>query len=243
VDNFAQLLATVSGPAASPSIPHPTAADTDGMVPLVCLFLGAAPPVDPGLAAAATDGLSRAAECLDRGDRPGAAAHLAAHVKAHPEQVMVRAHLAELHFQLKQYRSAAAEFDRFVADAQPMTGPPHEHLTHCHIRLMAIAHIEGDSFAENLNRGIGLWLLVKEWDADPSRRDEGMAAATLKQAAETLREARADRPMDPRVNLYLAEVYVRLGQAGPARAAVRTARAGIPWLLTPAEAERLTGME
>jgi thioredoxin-like negative regulator of GroEL len=213
------------------------------MVTLVCLLVCAAPPADPGLAAAATDGLSRAADCLDRGDRTGAAAHLAAHVRAHPDQVMVRAYLAELLFQLKQYDAAAGEFDQFIADAQPMTGPPHKHLVHCHTRLMAIAETGGDAFAENLHRGIGMWLLVKEWDADPARRDEGMSAGTLKQAADALREAKADRPTDPRANLYLAEVYLRLGQSGPARAAVRAARAGLPWLLTPAEAERLAGME
>ena len=200
-------------------------------------------PADEGLAAAAADGLSRAADCLDRGDRAGAAAHLAAHAKAHPDQVMVRAYLAELLFQLKRPAEAAGEFERFVAAAQPMTGPPHKHLVHCHTRLMAIAGADGDVFREHLHRGIGLLLLVKEWDADPARRDGDMAAETLKKAADALREAKAERPTDARANLYLAEVYLRLGQPGAARSAARAARAGVPYGLTPAEAERLAEME
>lgn len=220
------------------------------MVPLVCLLAActtadARPPLaaDPALAAAAADGLSKAADCLDRGDQRGAAVHLAAHVRAHPDQVMVRAYLAELLFKMKRYDAAAGEFDRFIADAQPMTGPPHKHLTHCHTRLMAIAEAGRDVFSENLHRGIGLLLLVKEWDADPARRDEGMAASTLKQAADALREAAAERPTDPRANLYLADVYRRLGQPGPARAALRAVKAGVPCGLTPTEAERLIRME
>src|SRR2546423_283356 len=80
--HFAQLPAGVSPPPGSPSTARPAGADTPGMVPLVCLLVPCStadsrPPLaDPALAAAATDGLSKAADCLDRGDRPGAAAHL-----------------------------------------------------------------------------------------------------------------------------------------------------------------------
>ena len=203
----------------------------------------AAGPADAGLAAASADELSRAADCLDRGDRAAAAAHLAAHVRAHPDEVMVRAHLAEVLFRLGRAAEAAGEFERFVADAQPMTGPPRQHLVHCHTRLMAIAAARGDAYREALHRGIGLRLLVAEWDADPARRDEGMAGEALKKAADALREAREERPGDARANLYLAEVYARLGQPGPAREAARAARAGVPYGLTPAEADRLAAME
>jgi tetratricopeptide (TPR) repeat protein len=214
------------------------------MVPLACLLvLAAPPPADPVLAAAAADGLAKAADCLDRGDHAGAVPHLAAHARAYPDQVMTRAYLAELLFKLGRYDAAAGEFERFVAAAQPMTGPPHRHLVHCHTRLMAIAAATGDSFAEHLHRGIGLLLLVRQWDADPARRDEGAAAETLAKAAAALREAKAFRPTDPRANLYLADVYARLGQPGPAKAAARAAKAGVPFGLTPAEAEWLAGME
>jgi hypothetical protein len=154
---------------------------------------------------------------------------------------MVRAYLAELLFKLRRFDEAAGQFERFITAAQPMTGPPRAHLVHCHTRLMAIAEAKGDGYREHLHRGIGLLLLVREWDADPARHDEGMATSTLAQAAAALREARADRPADPRANLYLADVYARLGQPGPAKAAVRAAKAGVPVGLTPAEAERLAG--
>jgi thioredoxin-like negative regulator of GroEL len=210
------------------------------MIPLACLLILAAPPAaDPALAAAATDGLSRAADCLDRGDYVGAVPHLAAHVRAYPEQVMVRAYLAELLFKLRRFNEAAKEFERFIADAQPMTGPPKRHLVHCHTRLMTIAEAKGDVFTENLNRGIGLILLVQQWDADPQQRDEAMAAETAKKAADALRSALITRPTDARANLYLADVYLRLGQTGSAMTALRAAKAGIPLGLTPDEAERL----
>src|SRR5438045_3695670 len=42
------------------------------------------------------DPLTLAAECLEAGDESAACTHLEAHVRAHPEQIMFRAHLAEL---------------------------------------------------------------------------------------------------------------------------------------------------
>src|SRR5262245_34716943 len=84
----------------------------------------------------APDALALAAACLDRGDDAAAVGHLAEHVKLHPDEVMTRAMLAELLFRLGRYPAARAEFDRVVADAQPTTGPPHDHLVHCHTRLM-----------------------------------------------------------------------------------------------------------
>jgi cytochrome c-type biogenesis protein CcmH/NrfG len=91
-----------------------------------------------------------------------------------------------------------------------------------------------------LHRGIGLLLLVRKWDADPARRDEAAAERTLAKAAAALRTARDERPADPRANLYLADVYERLGQpsaASAARAAARTA--GPDAALTPGERDAL----
>ena len=81
------------------------------------MWVIAAPPGDPVLTAAATDHLARAAESLQRGDQLAAAGHLAKHVRSFPDQVMVRAHLAELLFREKQYAAATDQYERFIADA------------------------------------------------------------------------------------------------------------------------------
>ena len=207
-----------------------------------CVAPGARPPDEPITAKPtdAGDALTRAAECLDRGDDTGAVPHLRAYVKAHPDAVMVRAHLAELLFRAGKHAEARGQFERSVADAQLGSGPARGHLVHCHTRLMAIAEATDDAFHEHLHRGIGLVLLVNRWDADPDRQDEVVAEQTLAKAVAALRAARDERPADPRANLYLGEALDRLGQASAARAAYRAARAGLPDPeVTPAERERI----
>lgn len=191
----------------------------------------------------ARDDLTAAAEKLDRGDDAGALPHLQAHVAAHPDAVMIRAYLAELHLKLGHPADSRAEFERVIATAQfTPAGPARRHLVHCHTRLMEIADADGDPFAEHLHRGIGLFLLVKQWDADPDRRDDAAAEQTLAKAAVALRRARDEKPGDPRTNLYLADVYDRLGQPSAATAARRAAKAGLPdGTLTAWETERLRG--
>lgn len=173
------------------------------------------------------DSLAKAAECLDRGDEAAALPHLRAHVRAHPEAVAIRGHLAELLFRAGQAEEARDHFERYVADAQRLTGPAHERLVHCHTRLMVIAEDAGDTYAEPLHRGIGLVLLVKRWEND-ERRDEVAAEQTLAKAVTALRAAIAERPGDARAHLYLAEAYRRLGQPTAARTALRMAKAGLP---------------
>jgi tetratricopeptide (TPR) repeat protein len=204
--------------------------------------LGVPPAVDRSGGRAdesAPDALARAAACLDRGDDAAAAGHLAEHVKTHPDEVMTRAMLAELLFRLGRHPAARSEFDRVVADAQPTTGPAHDHLVHCHTRLMQIAEAADDPFEEHLHRGIAFLLLVERWDADPARHDGAMAEATLGKAVRALREAKTERPDDPRVNLYLADAYRQLGQPSASRAARTAAREKAPFDLTPVERTRL----
>ena len=192
--------------------------------------------------APAEDALTRAADCLDRGDEAGALPHLRAHLDAHPDALMIRAHLAELLLKHGNTAEARGHFEHFVADAQRATGPANAHLIHCHARLMAIAEESGDAYRESLHRGIGLVLLVRKWDADPDRRDETAAEQTLSKAAAALRTAAAERPGDPRAHLYLSEAYGRLGQPSAARAALRAARAGLPDpAVTPDERQRIAG--
>ena len=191
------------------------------------------------------DHLALAAERLDRGDDAAALPHLKAHVKAHPDAVMIRAYLAELHLKLGNAPAARTEFERVVADAQGAPpGPARRHLVHCHTRLMEIAQADDDAFAEHLHRGIGLLLLVQQWESDPERRDDVASEQTLSKAAAALRKAKDDRPADARVNLYLADVYDRLGSASAAKAARRAAKAALPdGSLTAWERERLRESE
>jgi hypothetical protein len=186
------------------------------------------------------DPLTLAAECLGRGDEPAACAHLETHVRRHPEQVMFRAHLADLLFRLGKPGEAKFHFERFVADAQPATGPPRAHLVHCHTRLMEIGQRTGDRFAELFHRGAGLLLLVEQQDAVPAVRDDGFREEVLCKAIRALAEAKELRPADPRVRLYLAEAYDRSGNRRGAEAARTAARSlTAPGALTPAEQRRL----
>jgi len=183
------------------------------------------------------DHLALAAQHLDRGEAPQAITHLTVHVRSHPREAMTRAYLAELLFQSQRHAEAAVEFEAFIAQAQRMTGKPHDHLVHCHTRLMGVAAASGDDYREHLHRGIGLWRLVLRWDAD--RADTASSIDTLRQAHDALTEAAQRRPHDARVCLYLAEVATRLNQSERAAAAWRKAKAQPPLGLTPAEQERL----
>jgi tetratricopeptide (TPR) repeat protein len=207
------------------------------------LFVGVAAADEP-VAAVTVDSLTRAAECLDRGDNAGALPHLRAHVRAHPGAVMIRAHLAEVLYRLGKADEARTQFERVVADAQPLSGGARKLLVHWHTRIMEIAQAANDDYAENLNRGIGLVLLVRRWDAEPGRRDEAAAERTLVKALAALRAAREARPDDARANLYIADALERLGQVSAARAARHAARAALPDAsVTDTERERMeTGL-
>lgn len=179
-------------------------------------------------AAIEVDHLGRAAELLDAGDKDGALMHLTAHVKARPDAVMIRAYLAELHFKHGQPEKAKAHFERFTRDAAGMGGAAGKHLTHCHTRLMEIATANDDAFGEQLHRGIGLLLLVRQWDSEPDAEDAGLTESTLVRAAASLKIARELDAKDPRVHLYLSEAFARLGQHSAARSAMSAAKELLP---------------
>jgi tetratricopeptide (TPR) repeat protein len=189
--------------------------------PSTTVTVRSAPPTDD-------DHLAKAAACLDRGDEPAALPHLVAHVQARPDAVMIRAYLAELLLKLGREDESRRHFERYTRDAAGLTGQPQRHLVHCHTRLMEIAERRNDPFGESLHRGIGLVLLVRQWDAEPDPGAPGLTEQTLTKAAVALREARTRKPSDPRVHLYAAEVYWRLGQPSAARAAARLAKALLP---------------
>ena len=186
--------------------------------------------VDPS--AEADDPLTLAAECLARGDPPAAATHFELYVRKHPEQIMFRLHLADLLMTMNRVKEAQIHYEQFIADAQPSVGPPRERLVHCHTRLMEIARINDDRFAERLHSGIGLVLLTRQKIEDAETREE-----ILCQGITALREAREERPSDPRVYVYLAEAQERAGNRWAAEAARAAARNfAMPQALTPKEA-------
>lgn len=202
--------------------------------------VGLRPPAAPPMEVEEpVDHLALAADALERGEERKATVYLSAHLHDHPGEAMTRAQLAELLFKQRRYADARAEFEQFVAAAQPMGGVPRKHLLHVHTRLMLIAQEEHDAFAEQLNRGIGLLALVQAWDADPARRDAAAENETLAKAVKALRAARDLKPRDARANWYLVTAYTRLGQVSAARAAWASLDAAPPTGLTPWEASQM----
>ena len=216
------------GLGSSDPTPNPLPQRERGLQPTA--GLGSSEPADP---------LTLVAKCLEQGDHATAATHLGSYVRAHPEQLMFRAHLAEMLLRAGNDTEAAAQFERFVADAQGATGPPKAHLVHCHTRLMEIAGRGGDRFGESFHRGVGLLLLVAEQDR-ASDRDDGFCEEMLCKAIRALTAAVELRPTDARVQVYLADAYERSGNrrgADVARTAARNLNA--PSALTPGESRRL----
>ena len=216
-----------------------------------CQSLVAPPPADPSSVAGLTeashrstmqppspdpaDHLALAAECTGRGDQPAAAGHIERYVRANPDQIMFRAHLAELLFKLDQPERAKFHFDTFVADAQSATGPVKAHLVHCHTRLMEIGGRADDRYTEMLHRGIGLLILVRDTEGEDEFREE-----MLCKAIKAFLEAAAEKPTDARVQLYLADAHDLAGNRRGADAARAAAKAfATPGALTPAESRRV----
>jgi tetratricopeptide (TPR) repeat protein len=149
----------------------------------------------------------------------------------YPDAVMIRAYLADLHFKLGEVVKAKQQYTRYVHDAAGMAGTAGKHLVHGHTRLMHIAAAGEDAFAESFHRGVGLVLLVRQWDAEAAAGTaelDALTESTLVRAAEALKVAREVEPNDPRVLVYLAEIWGRLGQPSAARAALRTAKELLP---------------
>ena len=206
--------------------PQPTIITASATVEQKAVVPAAEPP---------SDVLTLVAESLDRGDKIAAVGHLEAYVRQHPDQAMFRLQLAELLVQVNRDTRAKTHYERFLASAQTATGPVHDYLVHAHTRLMEIAQRGDDTFGELLNRGIGLLLLIQEQDQKPDR-DDGFCEEMLCKALRALNEARELNPEDPRVRVYLAQVYERMGNR---RASANERAAGrntvVPGALTPAE--------
>jgi tetratricopeptide (TPR) repeat protein len=223
---------------------------------LVCLvpaILEGAPPVrqvrpgaeeaapSSGLPAAPTDdAVARAAAALDNGQPERAAALLEQHVARHPEQILVRAQLAELLFRLGKRQQAKLQFELFIALAQEHGDLAFRYLIHSHSRLVALAEAEANDFAEHLHRGMGLYLLACKREQEERSAGSLTPAALFCRAATELQKARAERPEEARPHLYLYAVWSRLGQQAAAQAALQQAdRHAALSFLTPRERRQL----
>ena len=171
------------------------------------------------------DALVLVAKCLERDDLRGAATHLEAYVRAHPDQPLFRLQLAELHLRCERPTEARFHYEGFVAGARgvPALVP---HLVTGHIRLMELAQRSGDRFGELYHRGAGLLLLVKAQDADKNR-DAQFCEEMLCKALRALTDAKELKPTDPRVRESLAEVLDRAGSRRAASAEREAARASV----------------
>jgi tetratricopeptide (TPR) repeat protein len=180
--------------------------------------------------------LSLAAAYLEIGDEARACPHLGRYLAGRPDQVTVRCHYAELLYRLQRTNEAREQFHQFVADAQEQTKTTPKSLLHCQSRLMEIAEIEGDEYAEHLHRGIGLLLLARsraELCDDP---EDLTQESLLCKAAGELTLARQERPDEARPCWYLYEVWTALAQHRLAARWLRDAHHAAPFsYLTPAE--------
>jgi tetratricopeptide (TPR) repeat protein len=192
---------------------------------------------DPSLA---RNHLSLAAAYLEKGQDELACTHLAAYVKAHPEQLSIRVHLAELLLRLHRPDEARDEFEHYIADAQDQPEEGARHLFHCHSRLMDIAEEAGDEYGEYLNRGIGLYVLACERATLPDPDGELATQGLLCKAAGQLAQAGQQRPDEARPCWYLYEAWSQLGQRETALLWLRQADDAAPFsYLTPAEQRSL----
>jgi tetratricopeptide (TPR) repeat protein len=184
--------------------------------------------------------LSLAAAYLEEGVERNAVPHLAIYMRAVPEHVAVRVHYAEILFHLQMFQESRTQFEQCIAHAQDRVEiAPTLHIE-IHSKLMEIAEILEDDYAEHLERGIGLYLLAGERSrlADPDGKlsVEGL----LCRAVGELKEASSQRPKEARPQWYLYLTSIRLGQRPQAERALReTERRAKFSELTPCEEDEL----
>ncbi len=170
-------------------------------------------PTSPSIADGASL-LRQAAQDLDAGDDHAALQRLVQYVRAFPEHLSMRAHLAELQIKLGLYDEARGQLEQYLADA-PVHGEAAQHRLHCHTRLVELAVARGDLYAECLHRGGGLLTLAQQLARhDP---DAPEVQRILFEAIAELNKAASARGDEPRPHLWLAQCWTQLGQTQPAR--------------------------
>jgi tetratricopeptide (TPR) repeat protein len=161
-----------------------------------------------------------ALKCLDR------------YLTAQPEHIAIRAHYADLLFQLDRSAEARAQYERVVRDAQPEEFRYSDLLVECMSKLMELALADKDDYRERLHRGIGLYYLARQVDDEGQVTHEGL----LFKAAGELGAARLEHPDEARPCWYLHLVWQELGQQKPAHRWLRAASEAAPFTeLTPYE--------
>ena len=175
--------------------------------------------------AAPADHLAAAAEHVKAGDLVAALPLLRRHVAENPDHVLARAHLAELLWRLDRRPEAGAEYERFCADAQGQLPLVRRQVAAAHGRLMDLACERHDGYAEQLHRGIGLYLLADQ-ALELGVGEQVAADALLVKAAAALAAAHDLRPAAGRPCWYLHRAWALLGQSSPARVWLRRVGGG-----------------
>lgn len=170
------------------------------------------------------DALTLAADSLEKGNTAEAAAHLAKHVKQHPDQVIFRNQLAEQLYKLDRLTESQYHFNLVDSASTNLGNKLISQRIHCHTRLMEIARDRDDAFAEHLHRGIGLYLIADEVQAKADDPMELTADAERLwcRAANELKEATKLEPEHARAYWYLYLVWAKLDQPRPAEAALKS---------------------
>jgi thioredoxin-like negative regulator of GroEL len=185
--------------------------------------------------------VEQAAAALAVGREGDAAELLARHVDAFPDELLVRAQLAELLYRQGSYVKARRQFALFLAAAQGQRDIAFRYIIHGHSRLVDISEKLDLPYEEHLNRGIGLYLLAKRRAQEPELNGEFSATMLFTRAAQELQKARALDSQQARVHLYLFRVWTELGQVGAAQAALAEAdRHALYGVLSPYERRDLT---
>ncbi|WP_020468726.1 hypothetical protein [Zavarzinella formosa] len=186
------------------------------------------------------DSLGLAADAMVAGRDAEAATHLKRHLRNHPDQLVFRNQLAELLFKLDRHAEAQFHFARFDETAAASGLPLLGQRIHCHTRLMEIAQVREDAFAEKLHRGIGLHLIAGEVQSKAEDPNELSPEAEQLwcRAANELKEARTLKEDDARSAWYLHLVWSRLDQPRPAEKALRAAAANAVFAPLPAGEDR-----
>lgn len=186
------------------------------------------------------DPLGLAADAMVAGNDVVAAKQLTRHVKAHPDQLVFRNQLAEILFKLERYADAQYHFEKFDEMATGSSKSLLGRRIHCHTRLMEIAQIREEAFAEKLHRGIGLFLIGCE--VQSKAEDPGELSADAEKlwcrAANELNEAHKLREGDSRPVWYSYLVWTRLDQPRPAEKALKVAAANSIFSSLPAGEDR-----
>jgi len=239
---FALFVCWLGIPAANPASPVTPAqrlweqgqqAMLDGQVDVAVQYYQKCLQLEPKLARTY---LSMAAAFLEKGQDRTAATWMARYLEHQPDHHLVRCHYAELLIRLKQPAQARQQLERFVADIQDETELADQHLVRSHSRLMDIAALEQDEYAEHLHRGIGLFVLACQRAELPEPEGTLSTEGLLCQAAGELTAARMQCPEEARASWYLFQTWKHLAQQQPALKALRQAEEAAPFsYLTPAE--------